>query len=167
MSSIKNSTIGRSFEKTSLVLDVRDGTRGTPEEWMSVFTDVWQSPAEKLERLLALLDDHVTLKAPTIPPVSVGKEAARKAFQRALTAMPDMSGTIHRWLFADDVLFIEMTFHATIGKSHVSWRNVDRFLFKDGVATERLAHFDPSPVRRAFLGSLAGLAQYWRLRHAK
>ena len=69
---------------------------------------------------------------------------------------------MHRWSASDDVLFIEMTFRATIGGRIVEWPNVDRFLFADGRAVERVAYFDPLRVRRALLGSLRGWLQIGR-----
>ncbi len=118
---------------SDIVLDVRTGEHGTIAEWREAFVPVWANPKERLERLLALLSDDVTLRAPTVPPVSHGKAESRKAFQRALEAMPDLCADVHRWSYSQNAFFIEMTFHASIGEHRTSWNNVDRFLFRDGV----------------------------------
>ncbi len=145
------------------ILDVRDGVKGSIGDWMAAFCDVWSNPGDKLERLLGLLSDDIVLKASTIPPVSRGKEEARAAFKGSLRAMPDLSAYVHNWSYTNDVLFIEMTFSARIGRKEVSWRSIDRFLFKDGVAVERINFFDPTRVRRAFLFSFSGFRQYLRM----
>ncbi len=149
------------------VLDIRSGQRGSVEEWMAVFVAVWQSPKDRLEELLALLSDDVTLRAPTTPPVSHGKIASRAAFQRVFAAMPDLTADVQRWSFSGNALFVEMTFHASIGGHRVSWPNVDRFLFEDGVAIERVAHFNPGKLRKAYTRNLRALKQYLLLRRVK
>lgn len=56
----------------AVVLDVRSGEMGAIAEWVDAFTQVWLEPAVQLERLLALLSDNVTLRAPANPPVLHG-----------------------------------------------------------------------------------------------
>lgn len=147
-----------------VVIDHRTGRRGPLRDWVAEFETVWAAPREQLDRLMALLDPEVVLMAPTRPPRSQGAAAGRAAFERAFRAMPDLRGTIHGWGASGDRLFVEMTFHATVGGRAVDWRNVDRFRFVDGSAVERIAHFDPNVVRRAFLGSPTGLLQLLRMR---
>lgn len=152
------------YAPARIMLDVRSGETGTMASWVSAFSEAWYEPAIHLDRLLALLDDNVTLRAPIKPPVTHGKEAARKGFERVFNAIPDLRAEIHRWSSTNDALFIEMTFHATVGGKAISWPNADRVLFENGVAIERVAHFDPYTLRRALTGSLSGLTQLWRLR---
>lgn len=147
-----------------VVLDTRTGQRGEVAAWVSAFQHVWTAPGANLERLLALMSEDVVLRAPTTPPVSRGRAAGRAAFTRALRAMPDLRAEVLRWSSTGDTLFIEMTFHATVGGAPVAWGNVDRFIFRDGQAIERLAYFDPSKVRKHFLRSPAGWRQLARMR---
>lgn len=149
---------------SAYVIDTRTGEYGSAAEWVEKFAHVWAAPSKRLERLMALLGPDIVLKAPTVPPKTIGQQAGRRAFVRALHAMPDLTASIMRWSASGDVIFIEMTFRATIGRRHVAWHDVDRILFRGGVAVERIAYFDPAPVRRAFLGSPAALRQYLRLR---
>lgn len=146
------------------VLNTDTGERGTAEEWVDLFAEVWENPRADLDRLLALLSPDVVLQAPTRPPRSKGRAAARAAFERAFRAMPDLHGEVLGHAAAGEILFIEMIFKATIGGKLICWRNVDRFLFTDGVAVERIAHFDPSPVRRAMTGSPGALFRLVRMR---
>lgn len=157
-------TFTRTAEEAGVIIDLRSGERGSVADWVTVFAQVWGKPQDRLDRLLALLGDTVTLKAPTIPPVSRGKEAARAAFERAFHGLPDLCAEVSRWSASGDVLFIEMTFQATVGGHRVSWDSVDRFVFRDGVAIERVAYFDPSRLRKAFLWNLGAFRQFRRLR---
>jgi len=148
----------------AVVLDVRTGERGSFADWVRAFDEVWEAPRERLERLLALLSEDIVLKAPTRPPVSRGKVAGRRAFQRAFKAFPDLTAKSKRWAASGDVLFVEFTFTATVGSVPLSWDSVDRFLFKDGQAVERIAFFqDSGVVLRHARRSLKGWVQLLRL----
>lgn len=151
-------------DSTAFVIDTRTGEHGSAAAWVEQFADVWAAPRERLDRLMALLSPDIVLKAPTVPPKTTGQQAGRRAFERAFRAMPDLTAQIRRWSASGDVIFIEMTFRATIGRRQVAWHDVDRILFRDGVAIERIAYFDPASVRRAFLASPSALRQYLRLR---
>jgi ketosteroid isomerase-like protein len=138
--------------------------RGDLDEWVAAFAHVWEAPRQRLDALLDLLSPEVVLKAPTTPPVSRGRAAGRAAFERAFRAMPDLRAVVHGWSATGGTLFIEMTFHATIGGRPVAWDDVDRFRFEGGQAVERVAYFDPAPVRRAFLSNPRGVGQLLKLR---
>lgn len=161
---VSQSSSAHDAERASVVLDMRTGERGDMTDWVKAFQYVWSNPKERLDRLLALLGDDVTLKAPTRPPVTRGKEAARRAFERAFRGMPDLRADVRRWSASGDVLFIEMTFQATVGGRALSWNNVDRFLFADGVAIERVAYFNPVKVHKAFTRNFAAFRQFLRMR---
>ncbi|MCC8960768.1 nuclear transport factor 2 family protein [Bradyrhizobium sp. Pear76] len=164
----KNSTIDRAENERDrgVVLDVRTGEQGTLAAWAGCFAEVWDRPRERLDRLLGLLSDDIVLKAPIRPPVSRGKQAARRGFEVALHGMPDLRADIQRWRGAGDTLFIELTFRATIGGHAIAWNNVDRITFSGGIAVERVAFFDPTIVRRAFFRNFAAFRQLRRMRTA-
>lgn len=147
-----------------IVLDTASGQRGDMAQWVEQFSYVWDAPLQRLDRLMSLLSADVVLKAPTIPPVSRGQAEGRAAFERALRAMPDLRADIHRWSASGELLFIEMTFHATVGSRKIAWDDVDRILFHNGEAIERVAYFNPEPIKRAFLRSPSALWQRLRLR---
>lgn len=135
---------------TEVEIDTRTGERAPLAAWVDRFAAVWAAPRERLEDLLGLLSPDVLLVAPTTPPRSRGREAGRRAFARALRAMPDLTAEVHRWSASGDTLFLELTFKATIGGRQVSWHDIDRVRFEHGRAVERVAFFDPTVVRRAF-----------------
>ncbi len=149
---------------TSVVLNTQTGERGSAGEWVALFDRVWADPRRNLERLLLLLSEDVVLKAPTRPPMSRGRDAGRRAFQRAFRAFPDLEAKSRRWAMAGDALFIEMTFTATVAGRSLSWDSVDRFLFRDGEAVERIAFFqDSTLVLRQLRRHPAGWSQLIRL----
>jgi ketosteroid isomerase-like protein len=149
---------------SEIVIDHRSGERGGIDDWMRRFEWGWAAPAERLEDLLGLLAEDVVLKAPTWPSVTRGKAAGRDAFRSALAAAPDLRAEIARWRGSGDTLFIEMVFHASLAGKPVSWRGVDRILFVNGEAIERIAFFeDSSIVVRSALKSPRGWAQLLRL----
>lgn len=151
-------------ERRAAILDVRTGERGSYADWVRLFDEVWEAPSERLERLLALLSDEIVLKAPTRPPVSRGKAAGRSAFLRAFRAFPDLHARSKRWAASGDVLFIEMTFTATVAGEVFSWDSVDRFIFRDGEAIERIAFFqDSTAVARRLRRHPSGWRQLLRL----
>lgn len=148
--------------------------RGTLADWVERFAFVWEAPAARLEALLDLLSPDVRLVAPGYAP-TVGRDAARRAFERTLLAFPDLTATVKSWGtgFADEArhtdgftgtLYVEMRFAACVGRRRLTWPNVDRFTFVRGEAVERVAHFDPTRVRAALLRSPSGLLRYLRLR---
>ena len=150
-----------------VVLDTRRRRVGTFADWMARFTTLWDAPLGRLEEIMDLLSPDVRLAAPGYRP-TIGRAAGLRAFARTLIAMPDLRADVHAWAVRGDgdegELFIAMTFVATIGGRRVSWPNVDLVRFRDAQAIERVAHFDPSPVRVAFLRGPAGWRQYRRLR---
>lgn len=148
--------------------------RGTLADWVERFGFVWEEPATRLDALLGLLSPDVRLVAPGYAP-TVGRDAARRAFERTLLAFPDLTATVKSWGIgiAEDArhadaftgtLYLEMTFAARVGRRRLTWPNVDRFTFVRGEAVERVAHFDPTRVRAALLRSPSGLLRYLRLR---
>lgn len=146
-----------------LVADHRTGEQVTVEAWVARFARHWSIGAADLEPILGLLSPEVRLEAPGLR-ATQGKAAARRAFRRAFHAMPDLTADVTGWSARGDSLFIAMTFRATVGKRQVRWSNVDMFRLHQGAVVERVAHYDPSPLRRAFLSSIGGLLQYFRLK---
>lgn len=149
---------------SGVVTDHRSGARGTVADWVAAFEHVWEAPQRRLDRLMALLGPQVVLRAPTYPSRTVGQEQGRMAFQQTLRAFPDLSATILSWGSRGEHLFIEMVFTATIARRQVRWHSVDHIRFRDAVAAERTAYFNPGRVRKALLSNPVGWWQLLRLR---
>ena len=139
--------------------DTRTGARGEYGDFVRAFDQAWRGGRERLDDIVALLGPEIHLRAPGLRPTH-GVREARTAFERTFELLPDLTARVHRWSARDDALFLEMEFSATIGRRAVTWDNVDRFRFSDGVAVERVAYYDQSPIRRAFL---SGPRAFWHL----
>lgn len=111
------------------------------------FQEFWSSPLP--ERLDMLLSPDVVLASPMMPPTSTIDDA-RTGWANLFALIPDLSNEVHRWGASDDGVFIEFTLSGTVGGERISWQVVDRFVLgQDGLATERVAYYDPSPVAAA------------------
>jgi hypothetical protein len=122
-----------------------------PARFVERFADGWSGPHP--ERLLALLHPDVRLIQPLSAPVTGRAAAEREIFRPLFRFLPDLRLTVVRWSAAGDVVFIEWTACATLGKpGTLRWSGVDRFLLgADGTALERVAWFDPAPLLTAIL----------------
>jgi len=108
------------------------------------FTEFWRAPDP--QNLPKLLTDDVHLEAPMTPSTN-GIDAAIQIFESLLALYPDLHADVHRWGPHDSGLFIEFTLRATSGGKDLAIRAVDDVLLRDdGLATERISYFDPSPL---------------------
>ena len=89
---------------------------------------------------------------------------AREGFRPAFELIPDLHATVHSWAADGAVVFIEFTLDGTIGGTRVRVPAVDRFILRDGLVSERVAHFDPVPVLRAVAASPRAWPKFVRMR---
>ena len=145
----------------NVIIDTRTGQTGDYAAWMQVFADLWRGGRSRLSDFMSVMSPDVKLSAPGLRS-TVGWVEGERAFMRTFDVMPDLTAEVLRWSASGDVLFIEMKFSATIGGKRIQWPNVDRFVFRNGMAVERVAFFNPLKVRKAFLANPAGWMQLWR-----
>lgn len=145
----------------SVIVNTRTGQTDDYAAWVSTFAELWRGGRSKLRELMNLLSPDIKLTAPGLRSTH-GRSEGESAFSRTFEVLPDLTAQVERWSASGEVLFVEMTFSATIGGKCITWRNVDRFLFRDGMAVERVAFFNPGPIRAAFLASPSGWLQLWR-----
>ncbi len=107
------------------------------------FGEAWSAPSG--ERLSSLLTEDVHLVQPLMRTVR-GRDSARRAFDELLALAPDLHSEVRRFGATEDGVLIEHTMTGTLGRRPYSWDVVDRLLLEDGLARERIAHFDPLPV---------------------
>jgi hypothetical protein len=79
-------------------------------------------------------------------PATEGIPAAEAGFARLLAVFRGLHGVVHDWAAHPDGVFVDFTLRGTLGGHPVSWRGIDRFLLRAGLATERLHYFDTLPV---------------------
>jgi SnoaL-like domain len=114
------------------------------------FGEAWAAPTG--ERLAALLTADVHLVQPLMRPVH-DRESARRAFDELFALVPDMHSDVLRWGPTEDGVLIEHRMTGTLGRRPYSWDVIDRLILEDGLARERIAHFDPFPVMAQLLRS--------------
>lgn len=146
----------------TVILDEPTGRRGTVADFVGVFTRRWAAPLVEFDRFLDLLSPEVRLVAP-LDHTSVGRAAGLRSLRTIFAALPDFRAEVDGWAVSGDQLFVEMRFFATIGGRPLTWPNVDRFTFVDGLAVERHAFFDPLPLLLAALRRPSGWRQLARL----
>jgi predicted SnoaL-like aldol condensation-catalyzing enzyme len=144
--------------RMTVVLNPSTGEKGSYEDWVALFTELWQGGSTRCGDFMSIMSPDIKLIAPGLKSTR-GTKACLQAFQRTFSVLPDLTAEIHRWSANGDTLFIEMTFSASVGGKTVTWSNVDRFIFRDGMAVERVAYFNPTKVRKAFLRSPRGWLQ--------
>jgi hypothetical protein len=150
------------MNETAEVLFPDTGLRGTMADFVDRFRTIWENPQAHLDHFLDFLSPDIHLIAPIVG-MTTGREAGYRAFRDAFDVLPDMHGVVHGWSATGECLFIEMDFIATVGGRRTVWRNVDRFTFREGVAIERRAFFDPLPLLAGFARRPSGWIQLWKL----
>ncbi len=120
------------------------------EDFTRRFGQAWAAPSG--ERLAALLTEDVHLAQPLMREVH-DRGAARRAFDELFALVPDLHSEVRRSGATDDGVLIEHRMTGTLGRRPYSWDVVDRILLTDGLARERIAHFDPLPVLAQLLRS--------------
>jgi hypothetical protein len=119
-------------------------TQAAADDFARRFATYWSKPT--LEGLAELLREDVRLVAPLTPPTE-GLADGRQTFAGILELIPDITGTVHRWGPHANGCFIEFTLAGTLNGLPISWRAVDSFELDDeGMASERVSFFDPTPL---------------------
>lgn len=118
-----------------------------PTDFAARFAGYWQAPS--VDGLDGLLAPDVYLRAP-MTPTTRDLAAGKRAFARLLSAIPDLTGVVHRWGATEDGLLIEFTLSGSVAGVGLSWDAVDRIVLReDGLATARISYFDGAALVRA------------------
>ncbi len=142
-----------------------EAERSAAEGWVEAFAEGWRDPesldafADHFERWLT---DDVRMIQPQLP-VMVGKAAFREGFRPAFDLIPDLHATVSNWAAHGDIVFIEFTLEGTLGGRQVRVPAVDRFTLRDGLVSERVAHFDPTPMLLGVAASPRAWPRFLRL----
>lgn len=122
------------------------------EAWVQAFTDGWENPIDAehfADHFEPWLHPDVRLVQPQAPTL-VGLRAFREQFVRPLFELaPDLHGTVEGWAASGNTIYIELRLEGTVGRRPVTLRTTDRITLRDGKATERIAHLDPTPLLKA------------------
>jgi hypothetical protein len=139
--------------------------REAAAHWVREFAAGWRDPVGPQEfaaHFEALVDPEFRLVQPMLPTVRGLREWRQRFVWPTFAVLPDLHAEIHRWASSGDLVFIEFTMTATVGRRQVSWTAVDRFFMRDGRPYERVSYFDPTPLVRAFLTSPSAWPRFLR-----
>jgi hypothetical protein len=153
-----------------MVMDVAPAERTvTAEAWVEAFAEGWRAPAGAdafADHFESLLSPDIVLIQPQVP-TAVGLHAFRERLARPLFELiPDLHGTVEGWAARGDVIFIQLRLEGTVRGRSVTARTCDRVTLRDGLAIERVAHMDPTPLMRAVALSPRAWPRFLRLRLA-
>ena len=119
-------------------------TQAEADDFARRFAAYWSAPT--IAGLSTLLRPDVRLAAPLMPTTD-GLEEGGATMGGLFEAIPDLTGQVHRWGPHPDGCFIEFTLRGTLDGAPISWRAIDSFLLDaEGLASERVSFFDPSPL---------------------
>jgi hypothetical protein len=148
------------------------GTGSTPSSardaataWVDAFAEGWRAPAGPeafADHFEPWLDPQIRLIQPQTP-LLVGHAAFREQFVRPLFALvPDLHGTVEGWASSGDTVYIELRLDGTVGRQRVTMHTCDRVKLRDGVAIERVAYIDPTPLIAAIARTPRAWARFIR-----
>jgi SnoaL-like protein len=123
-------------------------------EFADFFAAGWRIGATNPERFFEHFGGRMTPDALLRQPLAAdvrGPAGLRDLFEALFEAMPDLRGELVRWGETGDGVLIELSLRGTLDGLPVAWTTVDRITLRDGVVSEREAHFDPLPLLGAFL----------------
>ena len=129
-------------------------TSSSPAQFVARFERAWT--ARTTAALATLLHPDVRLVQPLSRPL-LGRDAALRSLERFIALTPNMRITLHRWSADGALLFIEFSFHGSVGRRAIQLNIVDRIELLDGLVRDRTSYFNPAPLVRALL------AQPWLL----
>jgi ketosteroid isomerase-like protein len=125
------------------------GDESDAEAWVHGFAEGWRAPASAdgfADHFDPMIAPDIRLIQPQLPTL-VGRRAFREHFARPLFGLiPDLHATVTDWAARGDLLVIEFTLTGTLAGGPVNLHCVDRITLRDGVAIERRAYFDPTPL---------------------
>lgn len=125
-------------------------THAEQADFVKRFEEVWANPSP--DGLLGLLHPDGRLVQPVEGEVN-GHAEARGMWDRLFALIPDVRGEVLRWAGSEDLLLIEVRLYGTLGGKPIEWVSADLIRLEDGLARERIARFDPTPLLAAGLRS--------------
>ncbi len=148
---------------TQIAANERDAAaplRTDTARFVERFAVAWARPT--VERLAALMHPEVRLRAPLMSSTS-GLAASREEMRRLLLMWPDVRIEVERWSASGDLVFIEITMHATVAGRPTRIPAIDRILLRDGLVLERVTYVaDPLSLLTNLLLRPSGWRRWWR-----
>lgn len=113
------------------------------EAFVRRFQEAWDS--RKPAKLAAILHPDATVYQPPVREQFRGHQVG-EYFEQVFVGMPDLTLKLLDWAARGDVVMIEWEITATVGDGPLSWRGIDRFHVRDGLADDEFVYFDSLKV---------------------
>ncbi|WP_051581030.1 nuclear transport factor 2 family protein [Pseudonocardia acaciae] len=134
--------------------------------WVEAFAEGWRAPAGAdafADHFEPLFTPDCRLIQPLSTPM-VGHRGLRERFARPLFALvSDLHGTVEGWASRGEVIYIEVRLDGRIGHRAVTFRSCDRVTLRDGLAVERFAYPDLTPLLWTAARTPRAWPHTWRL----
>jgi hypothetical protein len=129
--------------------------------WVDAFARAWADPVdgdELIERFAPWVRSNYRFRQPLSRGTGIGLEDLRRRLAWPLFAvLTDVRGTVECWAVHSEVVFIELTLTASIGRRRVGLDACDRVKLIDGRAADRRTYIDPLPL----IVAVARAPQVW------
>jgi predicted SnoaL-like aldol condensation-catalyzing enzyme len=114
----------------------------TPEEAEDFARRFEQAWAERDPQLMqGLFHGDAVVRQPPVREPFRGDQVA-EYFSQVFAGMPELRLGPVEWAARGDVVMIEWKITTPIGENLVTWRGVDRFHLRDGLATDEWVYYD-------------------------
>lgn len=121
-------------------------------QFVSQFVDAWARPDSRGFADLWL--DAGILVHPTVASPLSGSEVPEWS-ERVKAAMPDFTFEAEEWASHRDLMFLQWSSTATVGKRSLRWSGVDRFRLRDWRISEEVVYFDTLEIWSALDPAMA------------
>ena len=109
------------------------------EAFVERFRRAWE--AREPAQFAALMHPDAVVRQPPVRDAFAGHQID-EYFTQILGALPDLTLKPLEWAARGDIVMIEWEITATVGDGPLSWRGVDRFHLRDGLADDEAVYFD-------------------------
>jgi predicted SnoaL-like aldol condensation-catalyzing enzyme len=109
------------------------------EDFVQRFERAWAARDPQL--LQDLFHPDAIVRQPPVREPFRGDQVA-EYFVQIFVGMPELRLEPVAWTARDDVVMIEWRITTPVGEDNVSWQGVDRFVLRDGLATDEWVYYD-------------------------
>lgn len=126
----------------------------TPDDFPEVFATGWALPKPDgfLDFFVPMIASDAAFCQPSFGDAR-GPVQVAHMFRQLFTLFPDLTAAPQHSAVAGDIVFIESTCTATVGKRPIQFEVCDRFVVRDGQIQERRSHSDAVPTMVAIARS--------------
>ena len=114
-------------------------TKHDVEDFVERFERAWAARDPQL--MQGLFHPDAVVRQPPVREPFRGDQVA-EYFTQVFAGMPELRLAPVAWAARDNVVMIEWKITTPVGEDTVSWQGVDRFVLRDGLATDEWVYYD-------------------------